>query len=252
MQTTLAFVFALALLIAVHEWGHYRMARACGVKVLRFSIGFGPLLLSRIGRDGTEFALCLLPLGGYVRMLDEREGEVDPRERHLAFNTQSLRKRAAIVAAGPLANLALAVLLYAAVSWIGLPQARPVLSQPQSGTLAERAGLASGMLVQRLSLDEGEEIEVGSFEQLRWELTEAALSGRDATVWAARPGESGPQSYRLPLSELDKSGLDARLFSQIGTHACPRGAWPAEKREPAGRSHGRHLNGVWRWHSCPS
>ena len=216
MQTTLAFVFALALLIAVHEWGHYRMARACGVKVLRFSIGFGPLLLSRIGRDGTEFALCLLPLGGYVRMLDEREGEVDPRERHLAFNTQSLRKRAAIVAAGPLANLALAVLLYAAVSWIGLPQARPVLSQPQSGTLAERAGLASGMLVQRLSLDEGEEVEVGSFEQLRWELTEAALSGRDATVWAARPGESGPQPYRLPLSELDKSGLEARLFRQIG------------------------------------
>ncbi|MYZ52956.1 site-2 protease family protein, partial [Malikia spinosa] len=136
MLTLLAFVAALALLIAVHEWGHYRMALACGVKVLRFSIGFGPVLLRWQGRSGTEFTLCLLPLGGYVRMLDEREAEVPAQERHLAFNTQSLRARAAIVAAGPLANLVLAVLLYAAVSWIGQPQARAVLSEPAVGTLA--------------------------------------------------------------------------------------------------------------------
>ncbi len=215
MQTTLAFVFAIALLIAIHEWGHYRMARACGVKVLRFSIGFGPVLLRRTGQEGTEFTLCLLPLGGYVRML-EREGEVGAHERGLAFNTQPLRKRAAIVAAGPLANLVLAVLLYAAVAWIGLPQALPVLSEPVAGTLAGQAGLRSGMRVQRFEVD-GAAVEIESFEQLRGEMVEAVLAGRDATLWAARRGD--PEPYRLPLSALDNSGPDAGLLRQIGIEA---------------------------------
>jgi regulator of sigma E protease len=124
MLTIIAFVGALALLIAVHEYGHYRVAVACGVKVLRFSIGFGkPLLTWRPkkqnpGQD-TEFVIAILPLGGYVKMLDERETPVPVEIRHLAFNTQPLRSRAAIVLAGPMANLLLAVLLYAGVNWIG-------------------------------------------------------------------------------------------------------------------------------------
>ncbi|MFZ3219205.1 MAG: site-2 protease family protein, partial [Rhodoferax sp.] len=109
MLTIAAFVFALAILVAVHEWGHYRMARACGVKVLRFSVGLGPRVWGWTSRSsGTEFVLGLLPLGGYVKMLDEREGPVAEAERHVAFNTQPLRSRALIVAAGPLANLLLA------------------------------------------------------------------------------------------------------------------------------------------------
>lgn len=216
MLTLLAFVAALALLIAVHEWGHYRMALACGVKVLRFSIGFGPVLLRWRGRSGTEFTLCLLPLGGYVRMLDEREAEVKASERHLAFNTQPLRARAAIVAAGPLANLGLAVLLYAAVSWIGLPQARAVLSEPAAGTLAAQAGLRSGQWVQRLSLDGEPEQEVESFEQLRWALTEAALSGQDLTLWAGSAPESVADEYRLPLSVLRPADAYAELLARIG------------------------------------
>jgi regulator of sigma E protease len=113
MITILAFLFAIAILIAVHEWGHYAVAVKCGVKVLRFSIGFGPTIWSWTSpRSGTEFALSVLPLGGYVKMLDEREGSVPPEVRHLAFNTQPLKSRAAIVAAGPVANLALAVVLY--------------------------------------------------------------------------------------------------------------------------------------------
>lgn len=216
MLTLLAFVAALALLIAVHEWGHYRMARACGVKVLRFSIGFGPVLLRWQGRSGTEFTLGLLPLGGYVRMLDEREAEVPAQQRHLAFNTQSLRARAAIVAAGPLANLVLAVLLYAAVSWIGQPQARAVLSEPAPGTLAAQAGLRSGQWVQRLSADGEPEQEVLSFDQLRWALTEAALSGQDLTLWAGSAPQSAADEYRLPLSALGPVDADAELFARIG------------------------------------
>jgi regulator of sigma E protease len=125
MLTLVAFIVALGLLIAVHEYGHYRVAVACGVKVLRFSVGFGKTLYSwkpkrqKPGQD-TEFVIGAFPLGGYVKMLDEREAPVAPEERHLAFNTQPLRSRVAIVAAGPLANLLLAILLYSIVNWYGV------------------------------------------------------------------------------------------------------------------------------------
>ena len=112
-QKVLAFVVTLGVLITFHELGHYFIARLVGVKVLRFSIGFGRVIWSRrVGRDGTEWALSALPLGGYVKMADEREGEVAPSDLPRAFNRQSVWKRAAIVVAGPLANLLLAVLLF--------------------------------------------------------------------------------------------------------------------------------------------
>jgi len=145
MLTIIAFIVALALLIAVHEYGHYRMAVACGVKVLRFSVGFGkPLLRWQPQNSPTEFVVGMVPLGGYVRMLDEREAPVDPAERHQAFNNRPLRQRAAIVAAGPIANLLLAVLLYAMVSWVGVQEPRPVLSAPAIGSMAAKAGIAGG------------------------------------------------------------------------------------------------------------
>jgi regulator of sigma E protease len=143
MTTLLAFLVTLAVLIVVHEWGHYRVARACDVKVLRFSIGFGRALWKR-QRGETEWVLGALPLGGYVKMLDEREGPVAPDELHRAFNRKSLWQRAAIVVAGPLANLVLAVLLYAAAYWIGTDEPRAVLAAPVAGSVAERAGLQSG------------------------------------------------------------------------------------------------------------
>ena len=149
MLTVIAFIVALAVLIAVHEWGHYRVAVACGVKVLRFSIGFGHVLYrwqprrQHPGQD-TEFVIGAFPLGGYVRMLDEREAPVEPHERHRAFNTQPLRSRAAIVAAGPLANLLLAVVLYATVNWIGVDEPVARLARPVAGSLSEQAGLRGG------------------------------------------------------------------------------------------------------------
>jgi regulator of sigma E protease len=137
MTTLLAFLVALGLLIAIHEYGHYRMAVACGIKVLRFSIGFGrPILRWHFKGNPTEFVIGLLPLGGYVKMLDEREGPVDAAERHLAFNNQSLGARAAVVVAGPLANLLLAVALYAFVNWIGQEESQPILSTPVAASAA--------------------------------------------------------------------------------------------------------------------
>ena len=156
MTTLIAFLAALALLIAVHEWGHYRVARACGVKVLRFSIGFGRVIWRRVGRDGTEFTLSALPLGGYVRMLDERDGTVAPHEREQAFNQRPLHQRAAIVAAGPAANWVLAVLLFAAVAWLGSEVPKAVLGTPTAGSLAERAGLRAGDWVRAVS-DDGQQ-----------------------------------------------------------------------------------------------
>jgi len=218
MLTLVAFVVALGLLIAVHEYGHYRVAVACGVKVLRFSVGFGrPLLRWQRAGSPTEFVICALPLGGYVRMLDEREGPVDPAERHLAFNAQPLRSRAAIVAAGPAANLLLAVLLYAVLNWSGLQEPKPVLGSPVPGSVAERAGLSGGEWVLGVAVAEGELQPVVSFEALRWQLTQAALSGDDLVLSLAEREDALPsRRVVLPLSQLDVREADAALFRHIG------------------------------------
>ena len=143
MLTLAAFVLALGVLITVHEYGHYRVARAVGVKVLRFSIGFGRPLL-RWQRGDTEFVLAALPLGGYVRMVDEREAPVASADRPYAFNRQSLPRRAAVVVAGPLANLLLAALLFALVAAIGEREPLPILAAPAPGSVAAAAGVRGG------------------------------------------------------------------------------------------------------------
>ena len=125
VTTTRAFLVTLGVLIVVHEWGHYKVARLCGVKVLRFSVGFGRTLWRRQTLpDDTEFVVAVVPLGGYVRMLDEHEDAVAPAELHQAFNRKPLWQRAAIVAAGPAANLILALGLYAAQNWIGVEEGK--------------------------------------------------------------------------------------------------------------------------------
>ena len=188
MLTLVAFVLALSVLIAVHEYGHYRMAVACGVKVLRFSIGFGKVLLRwQPAGSSTEFVLGLFPLGGYVKMLDEREAPVAAQERHLAFNTQPLRSRVAIVAAGPVANLLLAVLLYALVNWSGVQHPVAILASPETGSIAEQAGLIGGERVQRAGLV-GEELQdLASFEELRWLLTRVPWRGRTCAWYLVAP-----------------------------------------------------------------
>ncbi|CAN1526972.1 COG0750 Predicted membrane-associated Zn-dependent proteases 1 [Burkholderiaceae bacterium] len=220
MITLLAFILAVGGLIVIHEYGHYRVAVACGVKVLRFSIGFGkPLLRWQRHPDATEFVLCALPLGGYVRMLDEREGPVPADQQHLAFNRQRLRNRSLIVVAGPLANLLTAVVLYSAVAWMGQAQSVAQLSSPPAASLAQEAGLRSGQWVQQVAVGEGPAQVVASFGDLRWALTQAALNGHDLRLWVGSSPNATAQEILLPLASLQAREADARLFERIGIEA---------------------------------
>ncbi len=217
MLTILAFVFALALLIAVHEYGHYRVAVACGVRVLRFSVGFGHTLWRWQPKgSATEFVLAAFPLGGYVRMLDEREAPVAAHERHLAFNNQPLAARAAIVAAGPLINLLLAVVLYSVVNWTGVEQASAVLARPVAGSSAERAGLVGGERILRAAEASDALSDVASFDDLRWVLAQAALHGRDVRLEFEREPGGLRREVTLPLAAQPSSDVDAALFRRIG------------------------------------
>ncbi|WP_198971589.1 RIP metalloprotease RseP [Xylophilus sp. ASV27] len=218
LMTIVAFIVALALLIAVHEYGHYRVAVACGVKVLRFSIGFGPPILRWQPKGSpTEFVVGLLPFGGYVRMLDEREAPVAPQEREQAFNNRPLAQRAAVVAAGPAANLLLAVLLYAAVNWGGVQEPLPVLPAPPAGSVAAAAGLQGGERVLRAGFAGDTPREVASFEDLRWMLTRAALDGHDLQLVTTRAeGPGAERSIVLELSRLQARDANLQMFRDIG------------------------------------
>ncbi|OAD23246.1 membrane-associated zinc metalloprotease, partial [Candidatus Thiomargarita nelsonii] len=145
VQALLAFIVVIGILVTVHEFGHYWVARRLGVKILRFSVGFGkPLLKRRFGKDQTEFVIAALPLGGYVKMLDKREGEVAPEELHREFNQQSLGVRAAIVVAGPLFNFLFAIIAYAVMYMIGVTGIAAVVGEVTPQGLAEQAGFQSG------------------------------------------------------------------------------------------------------------
>ncbi len=197
LHTIVAFIIALGLLIVVHEYGHYLIARLCGVKVLRFSVGFGrSLFVKRIGRDQTEWVIAAIPFGGYVKMLDEREGPVQAHEAERAFNRQSVWRRLAIVVAGPVANFLFAIAVYAALFMYGLPEARPVLGAPPEGSAAATAGLRPGDTVRAVA---GEPIT--TWQELRWRVLQSAL-----------------QRQQLRLELVDEKGhlrdaaLDLRSF----------------------------------------
>jgi regulator of sigma E protease len=217
MMTILAFVAALALLIAIHEYGHYRVAVACGVKVLKFSIGFGKTIFKwqPKGSD-TEFVIGMLPLGGFVKMLDEREAPVPADQKHLAFNTQPLRKRAAIVAAGPIANLVLAVLLYSVVNWVGVQEVKAVIASPPVGSVAHRAGLVGGDHVLQAGFVDEDLLDVQSMEDLRWLVTRAALNGQNVRLVVAKSPNATTREIGLNLDSLDVHEVDAQLFQKIG------------------------------------
>jgi regulator of sigma E protease len=217
--TILAFLLTLGVLIVVHEYGHYRVAVACGVKVLRFSVGFGKPLV-RWQRGETEFVVCALPLGGYVRMLDEREGFVPPADQPRAFNRQSLRARTAIVSAGPLANLGLAVLLIAASHWIGIDEARPILGTPAAGTLAEAAGLRAGDWVRAVARDgsAGDDgwQDIESMTDLRWQVTRAVLDGTPLQLRVSDREGRGNRQVSLPIETLGTREADAATLRRVG------------------------------------
>jgi regulator of sigma E protease len=220
ITTVLAFLVTLAILVVVHEYGHYRVAVACGVKVLRFSVGFGRVLWRRqSGPDATEFVVSALPLGGYVRMLDEREAPVPPEELHRAFNRQPLARRAAIVIAGPAANLLLAVLLFAAAQWLGTEEPRALISAPVPASVAEQAGLRSGDWVRAVSRDGSNWIDVRSMNDLRWQITQAVLDGEALQLSTSDRRGGSARTVKLDLPRLGTRDVDAMLMRQVGLGA---------------------------------
>ncbi|MCF8209096.1 MAG: RIP metalloprotease RseP [Rhodoferax sp.] len=217
MLSLTAFIVAIGVLVVVHELGHYAMAVACGVKVLRFSVGFGPSLWTWTSpASGTQFTVAALPLGGYVKMLDERDGEVAADQLKYAFNEQSLWRRVAIVAAGPLANLGLAVVLYAALNWIGVEQPQAILSRPVEGSVFATAGFEGGERLTRMAFEDDDLQDVGSFDEVRWWLTRAALEQRDLLVEYVPPQGRAVRLTRVQIAGLEVDGNSPQLFQKIG------------------------------------
>ncbi|SMC24758.1 regulator of sigma E protease [Andreprevotia lacus DSM 23236] len=213
LTTLLAFVVTLGILVSIHEYGHYWVARRCGIKVLVFSIGFGKPLL-KWQRGDTQWQLAAIPLGGYVKMLDEREAPVPAGERQLAFNTQHPLKKMAVVLAGPLANLLLALVLLIGINVYGFDTIKPVVGQVAAGSLAAESGLRVGDEVVQVG---GRRIDTwdGFFLQM---LKQAYSESTPLTV--RRPGQ-GEITLDLPLARLPARPLSPALMRVIGVAPAP-------------------------------
>lgn len=185
-----AFIIALGVLITVHEFGHFWVARKAGVRVERFSIGFGKALWRRTDRQGTEYVIAVIPLGGYVKMLDERVETVIPEMRHQAFNNKTVGQRAAIIAAGPIANFLFAIVAYWLVFMIGIPSVKPVIGEITPNSIAAQAQIAPGM-----ELKSVEGIETPDWDSVRLELV--AKIGDDSVTLGVGPFGSTQQTNKM-------------------------------------------------------
>ncbi len=226
-------LFAIGVLVAVHEAGHFFVARWCRVKVLRFSVGFGKPLWRRVGRDGTEYVIAAIPLGGYVRMLDTRNDQVPAASLAEAFDQQSVYKRIAIVAAGPVINLVFAAFLYASVQYAGVSHLVPVIAAPHAQSVAEEAGLQTGQkilaidgvrtsswnqvhiqLLERLGESGSVEVLVQSLDIS--ELQHQAQTPVDERGVQTLPSIGYAQTYQLPISNWLSDDLETSPHSQLG------------------------------------
>jgi regulator of sigma E protease len=210
MTTLLAFAVTIGLLVIIHEFGHYAVARACGVKVLRFSVGFGPVVAKRLGRNGTEWALSAVPLGGYVKMVDEREGDVATDDLPHAFNRKPVGQRMAIVVAGPVANLLLAVLLYWSLFVSGVTVLKPIVATPPHNSPAALAGFQNGDLVSAI---DGNPVE--DWQELYWQVLKQGLEDPVLTV-ETRDGANHVNYRRLDVTGIDLTDAEHDPLSRIG------------------------------------
>ena len=209
--TIAAFLVAIGLLVTIHELGHYWAARWCDVKILRFSIGFGrPLWLRRRGRDQTEWVIAALPLGGYVKMADERDETVEPKDFARAFNNKPVSQRIVIVAAGPIANFLLAALLYWALFVSGIPGTKPYVAAPAANSVAARAGFTEFELITR----------VGDRATMTWGDARLALleEAVNRGIVDIEVEDSRGQKYarRLNMETITVDDLDRDFLSKIG------------------------------------
>lgn len=228
ITTLIAFLVAIFILVVVHEYGHYKMAILCGVKVERFSVGFGPVLLRWKPKNSeTEYVLSALPLGGYVKMADEREGAVAEIDLPRAFNRQSLKKKAAIVAAGPISNLILAVLLYSIVGWMGQTELQAIIATPAANSVVEKAGfLTKDKIVGVLNQDQSEPLSfdttqknykpILSFSDFAWEVTQHGLNKEDIYLVVERASASKALVLKLPLSQLPTQEVGKSYVMELG------------------------------------
>jgi regulator of sigma E protease len=216
-----SFIVTVGILVVIHEFGHYLVARLMGVRILRFSVGFGkPLLVSRRGPDRTEWVLSAIPLGGYVKMLDGREGELPPGEEKRAFDHKSVGARTFIVLAGPAANFLLAIFLYWVLFVGGMPGVKPIVAEPALNTPAAAAGFAGGDTVISVG---GEP--VATWSDLRWTILKEAVK-REITPVEVETERGARVTRRLDMSGITKDDLDKDLFARIGLR-FPRPSAPA-------------------------
>lgn len=220
LQTILAFAVVLGVLVIVHELGHYLVARWCGVKVLRFSVGMGKVVYSRrFGADQTEWAISILPLGGYVKMLDARDddlGDISPADMKREFTRQSVWRRIAIVAAGPLANFLLAILVFAGLYSYGIPEPAPKLRAPAEKSVAYEAGLRGNELVTSVN---GEPVQI--WNDLRWQMVQSVINKQPVRLEVERPVAGSPdakniQTVTLPVDSISANELEGDFLGKLG------------------------------------
>ncbi|OMT86321.1 RIP metalloprotease RseP [Burkholderia pseudomallei] len=221
----IAFAVAIGVLVVVHEYGHYRVARWCGVKVLRFSIGFGAPVARWVSKKtGTEWTLSALPLGGYVKMLDERDPGDGIRADELphAFNRQPVGKRIAIVAAGPVANFLLAIALFSAVFATGVTEPAAIVAPPAAGTPAAVAGFDGGETIVSIRIpgaggaQGGQAEPVRSWSELRWKLLGAAFDHRGVVLGARNRADGATYDFRVDLHGIADRDVDDDFMSRLG------------------------------------
>ncbi len=218
MLTIVAFLVTLGVLVTVHEYGHFQMARWCGVKVLRFSVGFGkPLFTRRFGKDQTEFVLAALPLGGYVKMLDEREledgkdsGSIKQEDLPRAFNRQPVWKRMAIVIAGPASNLILAIFLYWILFISGVMGMRPILGTVEQNSPAAHASLKSGSSITSVA-----GIPVTTWQDVRWEVLQQTIKASSVEVETLSDAHE-VHLHQLELSSIGKDDFETDFLAKLG------------------------------------
>ena len=224
----IAFIVTIGILVTVHEWGHFRMARACGVRVLRFAVGFGPKLWSyRRSPEDTEYALCLIPLGGYVQMQNETSpptannpdgtpsipGRWNPAE---SFSSKPVWQRSLIVAAGPCINLILAVVLFSFCYWMGIPEPIARMGTPAAGTAAANAGIQAGDLIQEICWAEDTCYPIKTLPELQLKLVQAALAGNTATLRVTSLHKQSSHQVTLELNRPEDEALGPRFQQQVG------------------------------------